>query len=135
TFLFAHLLSPHVPFVFDRNGHIPEPSCRPDCNRYRLRADEAGISTDEFQASYADQVHYLNGRILGVVDSILEASPDAVIVLFSDHGVRYTAEITDEWYSTFFAARTPGHDGLYGPEARSIELFGASSKRTSVTRW
>ena len=123
TFLFAHLLNPHVPFVFDRNGDIPQFSCSPDCSRYRLRADESGLSTERFDAAYVDQVHYLNGLVLASVDEILASSPGAVILLFSDHGMRATGQVTDEWYSTFFAARTPGHDALYGDEARPIEIF------------
>ena len=123
TFMFAHVLSPHVPFVFDRDGGMPQPQCSPSCNRYRLRADESGMDTQEFNTAYANQVHYINGRMLAVIDTILEKSPDAVIVLFSDHGSRSSRDVADEWYSTLFAARTPGHPNLYGPEPRSIEIF------------
>ncbi len=43
--------------------------------------------------------------------------------LLSDHGARSGPHELEEWYRTFFAARTPGHDGLFGDEARSIEVL------------
>jgi len=78
--VFAHILSPHPPMVFGPNGEY---------------VDEATFETDatdqQFGSpllkAYADQVHYLNGRLLEVVTAILakSASPP-VIIIQGDHG-------------------------------------------------
>jgi hypothetical protein len=45
------------------------------------------------------------------------ACPNGVIVLFSDHGARYSLEMQEtEWPRSFLAARTPGHPDLFGEQ-------------------
>ncbi len=122
-FLFAHVMSPHAPFVFDRDGRIPSLSCEPNCERWTIFAGAMPLPTDEYWARYADQVAYLNGLTLEAVDAIVAADPGAVVVLLSDHGARSGPHELDEWYRTFFAARTPGHDRVFGEDARSIEVL------------
>jgi hypothetical protein len=70
VFAFAHLMSPHWPYVFDR-------SCRPPGKmRNRQRA-----------ASYVAQVECLNQLVLRTVHHLLEDSEvTPVIILQSDHG-------------------------------------------------
>jgi hypothetical protein len=68
------------------------------------------------------QLDGLNSDLLTTIDQITARRPEAVIVLFSDHGARYSlAERGDEWHATFLAARTPGHpqllDGAAEPSA------------------
>jgi hypothetical protein len=124
TFLFSHVLNPHVPFVFDRNGDLPSFRCGTACNAFHIRADQSGMTDDEFYAAYADQVDFINRTLLAEVDQVLKASPDAVVVLFSDHGTRANgSEVTAEWYATFFAARTPARGDLFGDDARPIAIF------------
>lgn len=60
-----------------------------------------------------DRVEPLNPRLLEAVDSILERKPEATIVLFSDHGARYSLADPDEWHRSFLAARTPEHPALF----------------------
>ena len=41
----------------------------------------------------------------------------AVVVLFSDHGARYSLDLRQtEWYHSFLAARTPDHPDLFASE-------------------
>ena len=64
------------------------------------------------------QLDGLNSDLLATIDRITERRPDAAIVLFSDHGARYSLrERGDEWHATFLAARTPGHPRLFDEEA------------------
>jgi hypothetical protein len=49
------------------------------------------------------------------VDALVEADPDAVIVLFSDHGGRYGSE-GDESHRSFLVAQNPGHPDLFADE-------------------
>lgn len=124
TFMLTHVLSPHAPIVFDRNGQVPDLDYEPG-GAFAIDREVMGMSEDDFWRAYSDQVHFLNGRILGTIDAILQASPDSVIVTFSDHGARATAETDDEWYRTFFAARTPGHPELFAVDARSLDIVPA----------
>lgn len=79
-FVFAHVISPHVPFVFDAEGN-PVDSRDP----YTL-LDVRGGDPDNIRM-YADQLHYLNGRVLAAIDAIMAASDTPpIIVLQSDHG-------------------------------------------------
>lgn len=70
-FVFAHVLSPHEPFVFDRDGS------------YVTLRQERARSEGE---NYVRQLRYLNGRILGLVDALLATPDPPVIILQSDEG-------------------------------------------------
>jgi hypothetical protein len=71
-FVFMHMLLPHHPFVFDRNG------VRPD------RKTAAGKPQDQ---KYIDQVLFANGKIEAAVAAILAKSKvPPVIVLQADEG-------------------------------------------------
>ena len=73
TFTFVHLFSPHPPFVR-----------RADCTvRDRLGWD---ISSWPRPEAYAEAITCLNHQLLAAFDAILDADPDAVIVLQGDHG-------------------------------------------------
>lgn len=90
TFLLAHLLLPHDPFVFDRDGrelaNVPARWIADQEVRRRLgRGDE--------RAQYIEQLLFLNRRLLEIVDEILAASETPpVIVLQGDHGWQLRAE-------------------------------------------
>lgn len=69
VFVYAHIIFPHPPFVLDAEG---------------TALDNA--PADELSA-YADQITYLDRRLLAIVDGILEKSGAApVIILQGDHG-------------------------------------------------
>ncbi len=76
-FVFAHIVSPHVPFVFGPEGEPVNtgnvPTAQSDDNLSRAR--------------YRDQVIYLNSRMVQILEEIIEASsPDPIIILQGDHG-------------------------------------------------
>ena len=110
-FVFAHLLLPHDPYVFDTDGSF---------------MDRAQVAAQGEPESYRRQLSYANDRMIQLVDRILaESGPDAVIMLGSDEGpfpARYRA---DEWgfnwrdasdeeleqkFNILFAMRVPGAD-------------------------
>ncbi|MBN2148219.1 MAG: hypothetical protein JW726_12570 [Anaerolineales bacterium] len=66
-FVFAHILLPHEPFVFDANG---EPFDPPDT------LDDA-----QYSAAYRDQVHFLNQRLLEILGEIIASSPTPPVIL------------------------------------------------------
>jgi hypothetical protein len=68
-FIYAHIIFPHPPFIVDAEGNSLQNS-----------------PPDEVSA-YADQITYLNTRLVEIVDTLIESSdPDPVIIIQSDHG-------------------------------------------------
>ena len=68
-FTYAHLIFPHPPFIVDAQGSPLQNS-----------------PANELSA-YADQIIYLNKRLLDIIDSILENSnTPPIIILQGDHG-------------------------------------------------
>ncbi len=110
-FVFAHLLIPHDPYVFNADG------------TFTGRAQVARLGKEE---SYRRQLSFANSQMLELVDRILaESGPDSVIMIQADEGpfpARYQA---DEWrfewrdatdaeleekFGILFAMRVPGAD-------------------------
>jgi hypothetical protein len=73
TFLFAHVLCPHRPLVFKKDGSV-------------VSAAELS-SPGSYLRLYPEQIHYLNSRVLQAIDHLLAKSANPpVIVVMSDHG-------------------------------------------------
>jgi hypothetical protein len=67
-FIFAHLISPHGPYVFDANGKFI-----PDEN--------------DTETGYIDQVQYLNSRLIPLLENLIENSETPpIIIIQADHG-------------------------------------------------
>lgn len=67
-FVFAHLISPHGPYVFTSDGEFV-----PDEN--------------DSEQGYIDQVKYLNSRLIPILQNMIEKSETPpVIILQADHG-------------------------------------------------
>ena len=112
----AHLFQPHLPFLWDADGNpLPAPFFWPQHKLLTGQIEVMGIGVDDYAASMRAELATLNGKLLALVDEIVERDPGAVVVLFGDHGSRYSLELQEtEWYRNFVAARTPGHPGLFG---------------------
>ncbi len=77
-FVFAHIVSPHRPFVFDAGGN-------PVDDDYDWARSNLGL--DAYKTGYREQVLYVNGRIEELADQIIEQSAiPPVIVIQGDHG-------------------------------------------------
>jgi tetratricopeptide (TPR) repeat protein len=74
TFVFAHLLTPHDPFVFKEDGETP--------NKNQVENNIA--------KQYLDQLTYTNTKVSKAIDQILKNSDTPpIIILQSDHGPEY----------------------------------------------
>lgn len=84
-FIFAHIISPHPPFVFSSEGKPINPSYSftlSDANDFlRIR------SREEYIQGYREQITYLNTLIIQAVDGIIQNSDELpIIILQADHG-------------------------------------------------
>lgn len=80
-FIFAHVMSPHPPFVFGPNGEEIVNS-----GVYSL-TDLGCCDDEEYRARYRDQVSYIDKLLLQVIGEILDASDTPPIILIQgDHG-------------------------------------------------
>ena len=67
-FVFAHLISPHGPYVFDVDGEFV--------------ADD-----NDSEQGYIDQVKYLNSRLVPLLQNLIEqSSTPPIIIVQADHG-------------------------------------------------
>ena len=72
TFLFAHMLTPHTPYVFDREGNYQTP-------------DEANRKSET--ANYVDQLIATNSMLMVLIDELLSSSEvPPIIILQADEG-------------------------------------------------
>jgi hypothetical protein len=97
-FVFAHIMSPHCPFVFGPNGE---------------RVGLAGFYTWDDRQFYLGQYIFITKQIEELVDVLLQTSASPpVIIIQSDHGVRpiHPGIVIgpDEWQKIFNAYYLPG---------------------------
>ena len=72
TFVFAHMLIPHNPFVFDRNGNY---------------LTEEEVNNRSVEVNYIDQLVFANGKLRELIDKLLSSSEvPPIIVLQADEG-------------------------------------------------
>ncbi len=82
-FVFAHIMSPHPPFIFDRDGNF----IIPDRPYSTWDASLFPGTAEEYRRGYIDQMIYLNGQLIEVITSILEqSSSPPMIIIQGDHG-------------------------------------------------
>ena len=76
TFTFAHLTTPHPPYLFDRNGlRVPD-------SELRFKGD-----AERNRRYYLNQLIFVNKRVTAMVDAILsDSNIPPIIVLQADHG-------------------------------------------------
>jgi hypothetical protein len=73
-FVFAHIVSPHPPYVFGPDGQVVE---------------QEGKDID----GYRDQIIYLNSRLIPILKNIIANSEvPPIIIIQGDHGAVYTVK-------------------------------------------
>jgi hypothetical protein len=127
-FVFAHIISPHPPFVFDAEGNPADaeyPFTMRDANEYPG-------SMKEFRAGYVEQLQFVNKSLEAIVDAILAGSATApIIILQGDHGTGLYTDFTSskdtcvwERFSAFAAYYLPGVESSSIPhDISTVNLF------------
>lgn len=78
TFVFAHMLIPHSPYVFNSDGSF-------------VTSQES--AKKGYIKGYLDQIEYINKEIIKMVDIILEKSErKPIIIIQADHGIHLHVE-------------------------------------------
>jgi hypothetical protein len=120
VFVFSHLVSPHVPFVFGANGEPVKAA-----QYFRMTDDGATQTVTKqevrkwYEENYRPQITYLTKRVREMVTQILAASPQSpVIVLQGDHGTGSILNWDEpdpgelaERHAILNAIRVPASDG------------------------
>jgi hypothetical protein len=102
---------------------LPVPSYWPRHQLFGSVIEDIGISFDDYREGYRGNLGVVNDKLIATVDAMLARDPDAVILLFSDHGARYSFEEPEEWKRSFLAARTPGRANLFGASPSTTFLL------------
>lgn len=83
-FVFAHIMSPHPPFLFHRDGtpnDPPTPFSFRDGSHHSLIRQKG-----YYEAGYGEQVEYISKLLEKAVLDIVRDNPKAVIIVQGDHG-------------------------------------------------
>lgn len=85
-FVVAHILAPHPPFVFDKDGR-PVRQSVPfgfwDGSHYLMM----GGTKSEYANGYTEFVQYLNGQLLPIIDALVSrGGTKPVVIIEGDHG-------------------------------------------------
>jgi hypothetical protein len=100
TFTFAHILIPHIPYIFAPDGEI-----RSDPGFFSGE-DSTPIDDRYERIGYTGGVEFVNGRILEIVESLIENSdPSPIIIIQGDHGLD-----DDNRFEVLSAFHFPGPD-------------------------
>lgn len=120
-FVFAHVPAPHPPIVFGPRG---EPVDVALGDPYYVQLGDLA----RFRTLYGGELEYLNGLVLKAVDDLDAARRPSVTIVMSDEGIGFlvVAETTRDPVDSvvsLFAARTPGHEDLFGSAITPINVF------------
>ena len=118
-FVFAHIISPHPPFVFDEQGNSLTPNYT---FSFADGKDYPGTS-EQYRSHYVGQVNFVNDQLEKLVDNILSNSKTPpIIVLQADHGPGMFTNFSSaeetcmrERFSIFGAYYFPGLDATQVP--------------------
>ncbi len=123
-FVFAHVPSPHVPWVNRADG---SPRLATNLEAYYWDTPETtGLTRKEIVDAYTGQSIYIGLRTLAAIDAVIATSPrPPVILVLSDHGsaLDVTVENAETRLRNLFAAYTPGHDALYPDNVTLVNVF------------
>jgi hypothetical protein len=80
-FVFAHIVSPHPPFLFGRSGEVV-PQTKPFKGLW-----ETIFTRDEYISGYRDQAAFISSQMEIVIDKILaHSNRTPIIIIQGDHG-------------------------------------------------
>ncbi len=73
TFLYAHFICPHLPYIFRADGTKP-------------KIAERVLHKYNIAIGYIEQIRFTGTKIIEIIDSIINRDPQAIIIVRADHG-------------------------------------------------
>ena len=126
--IFAHIISPHPPFVFDRDGNPLDSK-----HSFTFQdANEFPGSLEEYRHRYTEQVRFVNQQLRETIDAILsQSATPPIIILQADHGSGMLTDLNSlentcirERFSPFAAYYLPGLErGVIPSDISTVNLF------------
>ena len=93
VFVFAHIVSPHQPFVFKANGK-PIRANRPLSFDGYAEMEEGSAEFNLYAKLYCGQITFLNSKVISLIDCIQSQTGRlSIIIIQADHGDRATIEL------------------------------------------
>lgn len=127
--IYAHIVTPHPPFVFTKNGsavRMEQPFSLLDDSTYKG-------GPGEYRNGYVEQLIFINSEIMDMINNILtESETQPIVILMSDHGPaskfdwnQYAPGCLWERTSNFYAVLLPGHqaDKIMYPSITPVNTF------------
>jgi hypothetical protein len=74
---YTYLMTPHVPFLFNQYGGILP-------NSQRINWEDTNV--------YLNQYKFVTKHMMAMISTIIENDPESIIIVMSDHGIRYHAD-------------------------------------------
>jgi hypothetical protein len=128
-FVFAHIMCPHPPFLFDRRGN----RVRAKMAAHDPLADGSHlpISRQDYIQGYTEQVLFINSKLRTLIDKILaESEQPPVIILQADHGPGSLLEWENpektcmkERFGILLAYYLPGGDMPARDDLSAVNIF------------
>ncbi len=114
-FVLAHMLLPHPPFVFDKDGNAPKKYAT-------IRLTPLPFAVGRYHESYPEQLAHTNTMVLRLVDKILENSKNPpVIILQSDHGMDPVVDTLPE--NEYIHKRSSNLFAVFLPDKKADDFF------------
>jgi hypothetical protein len=115
-FVFAHIILPHPPFVFDANGNPVSIGNFHDGNYFKG-------TREEYLSGYREQLIFLNQYLQQIITKILADSPTPpIIILQADHGPGAYLDWTD-MQNTCLLERMSIINAYYLPGSAQADLY------------
>lgn len=104
-FTFVHIVSPHPPFIFNKEGK----------KTFQINKS---VNNWEPKSKYLDQLIYISNVMKSKIKKIRAKDPNSIIIIQSDHGPYITSKNPE----VVFKARSQIFNAVYGPKPL-IEKF------------
>jgi hypothetical protein len=88
-FVFAHFIPPHPPFVFGPNGETLDPAIFENSAWNFGDASNNEYLPKLYDKGYIGQLQYVEKALPPVLEKIIHAAPESIIILTGDHGPWY----------------------------------------------
>jgi hypothetical protein len=123
TFTFAHIMSPHPPYIFNKDGKplrfgLTELRCL-------LNNKKGDLWHNQECRAYTEQTLFVNKRIKSVLEHILFSSPGSIIIIQGDHG--QFLGLADKPSKKLFRLRTSILNAYYLPGEKKNLLYNGIS--------